>query len=54
LAIFVGGDPCWCDCEGGKHSKPCRDIKRLRLWPRVTINGRASYHDYLPWRDAST
>ena len=48
LAVFVGGNPCWCKCEGGKHSKACRDI--LKLWPRVTINGRASHHDNLPWK----
>lgn len=53
LAVFIGGDPCWCDCEGGKHWKVCRDMLKLKLWPRVTTNGKASYHDYLPWRDAS-
>lgn len=35
LAVFVGGNPCWCDCAGGKHSKVCRDIRKLKLWPRV-------------------
>lgn len=52
LAVFVNGDPCWCRCEGGKHSKVCRDTLKLKLWPRVTINGRASYHNNLPWREA--
>ena len=50
LAVFVGGNPCWCKCEGGKHSKICRLILKLKLWPRVTKNGRASSHDYLPWK----
>jgi hypothetical protein len=54
LAKFVGGNPCWCDCKGGKHSNVCRDILKLKLWPRVTINGRASYHDNLPWKDAAS
>lgn len=36
LAVFVGGNPCWCNCAGGKHSKVCRDILKLKLWPRVT------------------
>jgi hypothetical protein len=53
LAVFVGGNPCWCKCEGGKHSKVCRDTLKLKLWPRVTVNGRASYHNNLPWKDAS-
>lgn len=34
LASFPGGEPCWCQCEGGKHSRPCRDARQLRIWPR--------------------
>jgi hypothetical protein len=41
LAVFVSGEPCWCRCEGyterqegSVHSKVCRDILKLRLWPR--------------------
>lgn len=49
LAVFVGGDPCWCQCEGGKHSEVCRDIQKLKLWPRV-VRGRPKPSDYLPWR----
>lgn len=49
LAIFVNGDPCWCKCEGGKHSKVCRDILKLKLWPRPS-GSKAASRDHLPWK----
>lgn len=30
LAVIVGDEPCWCDCEGFKHSKACRDAQHER------------------------
>lgn len=52
LAVFVGGnDPCWCACEGGKHSKACRDTLKLRLWPRA-VAGKTGFRDRFPWKDA--
>lgn len=49
LAVFVNGNPCWCRCEGGKHSKVCRDILKLRLWPRP-VRGNPTNGDHLPWK----
>lgn len=49
LAVFVGGNPCWCQCEDGRHSKACRDTRKLKLWPRV-VRDRPTSSDYLPWR----
>lgn len=34
LAVIVGDEPCWCDCEELKHSKACRDAQQLKIWPR--------------------
>lgn len=34
LAAFPGGEPCWCQCDGGKHSRACLDARQLRIWPR--------------------
>ena len=51
LAVFVGGNPCWCNSDGGKHSKACRDTLQLRLWPRA-VAGRTGFHDRFPWKDA--
>lgn len=61
LAVFVNGDPCWCQWQtlcglidrrqsiaigtGGKHSKACRDAKNLPLW-------RSPSGISLPWKDA--
>ena len=47
LAVFVGGDPCWCKCEGGKHSEVCRKAKNLPLW-------RSPSGISLPWKDPET
>lgn len=49
LAVFVGGNPCWCRCEGGKHSKVCREILKLKLWPRVS-KGKPIGSDFVPWK----
>lgn len=34
LAVFVGGAPCWCRCEGFNHSTVCRDARIL--WAKVS------------------
>lgn len=34
LMAVVGGEPCWCQCDGGKHSRACRDARQLKIWPR--------------------
>jgi hypothetical protein len=44
LAVFVGGDPCWCDCADGEHSEACRVAKNLPLW-------RSPSGINLPWKD---
>jgi hypothetical protein len=44
LARFVGGDPCWCQCRGGKHSEACRAAYKLPLWRSPSGNS-------LPWKD---
>lgn len=40
LAVIIGGEPCWCQCEGGKHSRVCRETRQLKIWPR-RINGKS-------------
>lgn len=45
LAHFVGGDPCWCQCDGGKHSEACRAAYKLPLW-------RSPSGVSLPWKDS--
>jgi hypothetical protein len=47
LASFVNGDPCWCQCAGGKHSKACRKAKDLPLW-------RSPSGVSLPWKDSKS
>lgn len=32
--ITIAREVCWCRCEGGKHSKVCRDARQLKIWPR--------------------
>lgn len=50
LASFVGGDPCWCMCDGracasGTHTKACRGALNLQLW-------RSPSGVWLPWKDS--
>jgi hypothetical protein len=47
LARFVGGDPCWCRCDGGKHSEACRVAYALPLW-------RSPSGISLPWKEFDT
>lgn len=63
LAVFVNGDPCWCQWQtlcglidrrqsiaigtGGRHSKACRDARNLPLW-------RSPSGVSLPWKDHDT
>ena len=50
LAVFVGGDPCWCRyAKTGEHTEACRDTIKLKLWARP-VKGKPSNRDYLPWR----
>lgn len=49
LAVSVGGEPCWCKCEGGKHSQVCREMLKLKLWARV-CNGKPIGRDFVPWK----
>jgi hypothetical protein len=44
LAHFVDGDPCWCQCDGGRHSEACRVAFDLPLW-------RSPSGIAMPWRD---
>jgi len=44
LARFVGGDPCWCQCDGGEYSEACRIAFNLPLW-------RSPSGVVLPWKD---
>lgn len=48
LAVFVGGDPCWCRyAKTGEHTEACRDTIKLNLWPRPS---KGKPLDYLPWK----
>lgn len=49
LAVFVGGEPCWCRCDGGKHSQICREMLKLKLWARV-CKGKPIGRDFVPWK----
>lgn len=50
LAVFVGGDPCWCRyAKTGEHTEACRVAIKLRLWPRPT-KGKSVNRDFVPWK----